>query len=87
MIKIPSFLTKLSKEEKAENMELYKGWVGHPLTEKLAEHLEAHYTKLLEEEEKSTFLTLFQSKWERAKLLAKRELLRSILKDLSIKRS
>lgn len=81
-VRIPSFLTKLNPEEKAEMMKQFKSWKKWAVAEAMVEHLEEELTKLIQAEEKDSPLSWFQSRWSRARNLAKRELLRQIIKDL-----
>lgn len=82
MIRIPSFLTKLDKELKQDLMLKYKRWKNNEVTNELRDFLEGELTKLTIEDERDNFSTLFQTKWQRAKRLGKREQLRNLLKDL-----
>ena len=81
--KIPSFLTPLDKETKAEVM---KEWITVSNSRSL-EHLQAYLQqevdRLVMEDEKGSFTTFFQTKWNRAKNLGKREVLRKLIKDLT----
>jgi len=82
-IRIPSFLTKLDKEEKTEAMKEYMQWKIQFCTEYLAKHLEEELERLILEDEKRSCVTWFQTKWSKAKALGKREVLRHIIKDLT----
>jgi len=82
-IRIPSFLKKLDKEEKYERMKEYMVWRNQHCTEYMKKHLESELTKLVEEEEKSSFPTWFQTRWNKAKSLGRRQVLRQIIKDLT----
>jgi len=82
MIRVPSFLTKHDKELKTELMLEFKAWKTNKVTNELRDFLEGELTKLITEDEKDNFSTLFQTKWQQAKRLGKREQLRNLLKDL-----
>lgn len=82
-IRIPSFLTKLDKEEKQEMMKEYMQWKLQFCTEYLAKYLEDELERLVLEDEKRDYTTWFQTKWSKAKALGKREVLRHIIKDLT----
>jgi len=82
MIRVPSFLTKHDKELKQELMLEFKAWKTNKVTNELRDFLEGELTKLITEDEKDNFSTLFQTKWQQAKRLGKREQLRNLLKDL-----
>ncbi len=81
-IRVPSFLTKHDQELKQELMLEFKRWKTNKVTNELRDFLEGELTKLITEDEKDNFSTLFQTKWQRAKRLGKREQLRNLLKDL-----
>lgn len=81
--RIPSFLTTLDKETKAEVM---KEWItvsNSRSLEYLRTHLQQEVERLVQEDEKSGFSSWFQTKWNRAKNLGKREVLRKLTKDLT----
>lgn len=81
--KIPSFLTPLDKETKAEVM---KEWItvsNSRSLEHLQTYLQQEVDRLVMEDEKGSFTTFFQTKWNRAKNLGKREVLRKLIKDLT----
>ena len=81
-VRIPTFLLCTPKEILSETLQRYKLWKQDVTCEQLVEHLESKLDTLMLEEEKFTPVSLFQSKYERAKNLGKREVLRSIIKDL-----
>lgn len=81
-VRIPTFLVGTPKEKLGETLTEYHIWQRADTCEKLVGHLEDKLEKLLLEEEKDSPLSLFQSKYNRAKNLGKREILRSIIKDL-----
>jgi len=81
-IRVPSFLTKLDKEDKKEMMDQYKTWKGLSLVEYLKSHLQSELDQLILEDEKVTPNSEFQFEWSRAKRLGRREQLRSLIKDL-----
>lgn len=60
----------------------FKAWKTNKVTNELRDFLEGELTKLITEDEKDNFSTLFQTKWQQAKRLGKREQLRNLLKDL-----
>jgi len=82
MIRVPSFLTKLDKEEKREVMKEYMLWKEQYCTTYLVKQLEGELEKLTIEEEKHNFSSYFETRWARAKRLGSRATLRHILKDL-----
>ena len=81
--RIPSFITPLDKEKKEVVM---KEWLhvrkSHSV-EQLASYLQQEVDRLVREDEKASFTTWFQTKWNRAKNLGKREVLRKLIKDLT----
>lgn len=81
--RIPSFLTTLDKETKTEVM---KEWItvsNSRSLEYLRAYLQQEVERLVQEDEKSGFSSWFQTKWNRAKNLGKREVLRKLTKDLT----
>ncbi len=81
-IRVPSFFIIHYQELKQELMLEFKLWKTNTVTNELRDFLEGELTKLTTEDEKDNFSTLFQTKWQRAKRLGKREQLRNLLKDL-----
>ena len=81
-IRVPSFLTHLDKEEKREMIKQWSTLKGYKCIDLLAEHLENQLDQLVIEDEKSSPVTWFQSKWSSAKRLGRREQLRLLIKDL-----
>ena len=81
-VRIPSFLTKLDPEQKKEMMQQYSSWKRWGVAELMVKHLEDELTKLILEDEKDSPLSWFQSRWNRAKRLGKREAIRHLIKDL-----
>ena len=81
-VRVPSFLTKLDKERKMSMMKQFTSWKKWEVSELLAQHLKDELDRLIEEEEKGSFLTWFQTRWSIAKRLGKREQLRQLIKDL-----
>ena len=81
--RIPSFLTRLGKEEKEMVM---KEWLtvqqSHSMSH-LRKSLQSELDRLIKEDEKSSFSTWFQTKWSRSKNLGKREILRKLINDLT----
>jgi hypothetical protein len=82
MIRVPSFLTKVDKEEKQDLMKEYVLWKKQHCTEYLVKKLEDELDKLIIDEEKNNFSSYFETRWARAKRLGSRATLRHILKDL-----
>jgi len=82
MIKVPSFLTKVDKAEKEELMKEYMQWKESDCTLYLASKLESELDKLVTEDEKNSFSSYFQTRWNRAMNLGKRSIYRQLLKDL-----
>ena len=82
LIKVPSFLTKLDKEDKMEMMKQLKSWKSWAVAEHLVVYLESELERLIEEEEKGSFPSWFQTRWSKAKSLGRREQLRHLIKDL-----
>lgn len=81
-VRVPSFLTRLDQEKKTELMQLYKQWKSDPVAELMVEHLENELTKLTIEDEKDSPFSWFQSRWNTAKRLGKRDAIRHLIKDL-----
>lgn len=82
-VRVPSFLTRLDQEKKAEMMKQYKAWKAWEVAEHLKTHLQNELDKLIQEEEQSSFTTWFQTRWSKAKSLGRREQLRQLIKDLT----
>ena len=82
-IRIPSFLTKLDKEQKLEMVKQWSTLKGYACIDLLKEHLESELNFLIVEDEKSSYVTWFQTKWSKARRLGRREQLRSMIKDLT----
>jgi len=82
-IRIPSFLTKLDQEKKKEMIKQWSTLKGYECIDLLKESLEDQLDLSIEEDEKSSFTTWFQTKWSRAKRLGRREILRKMIKDLT----
>jgi len=82
-IRVPSFLTKLDKEEKKEMMIGYMQWKKHPVAESLVKYLEGELERLTLEDEKNSFSSWFQTRWNLSSRLGKRQVIRAILKDLT----
>ena len=81
-IKIPSFLTKLDREEKVEMTKQWSTLKGYKCFDLLQEHLENQLEQLISTDETSGFASWFQTKWNLAKSHGKREILRKLIKDL-----
>lgn len=81
-IRIPSFLTKLDKERKVELMKEYQQWKEWEVTELLKQQLQDELDQLIQQDEKNSFSTWFETRWMKAKRLGKREVIRQLLKDL-----
>jgi len=56
---------------------------GYECIDLMKEHMEDELEKLILEDEKSSYVTWFQTKWSRAKRLGRREQLRTTIKDLT----
>ena len=56
---------------------------GYECIDLMKEHMELELDALILEDEKSSCLTWFQTKWGRAKRLGRREQLRNAIKDLT----
>ena len=82
-IRVPSFLTKLDKEKKVEMVKQWSTLKGYECIDLMQEHFEIQLEQLIIEEEKSSPMTWFQSKWSSAKRLGRREQLRLLIKDLT----
>jgi len=82
-IRVPSFLTKLDKEEKVEMIKQWSTLKGYRCIDLMKEHLEDELERLIQEDEKASPVTWFQSKWGKAKRLGRREQLRKTIKDLT----
>ena len=82
-IRVPSFLTKLDKEKKVEMIKQWSTLKGYECIDLMKQHLEDELAFLLLEDEKSGYVTWFQTKWSRAKRLGRREQLRKTIKDLT----
>lgn len=86
--KVPPHLSKefhaLSQEERLKFIKSYHVWYNHELTQALIESLEERIDSLIkEEEQKSGFSTLFESKYYNAENKAKRKVLRELKKQLN----
>ena len=81
-IRIPAFIVKKDKEEKARLMKQYLQWKQEEVTELLVQNLQGKLDQLIKEDERDTFLSKFQTNSCRAKRLGRRQELRELLKDL-----
>jgi len=81
-VRIPAFLTCLEREKKLEMMKQLKSWKSWEVSQYLVEHLEGELDRLIQEDEKSSFSTWFQTRWSKAKRLGRREQLRQLIRDL-----
>jgi len=81
-VRIPVFLTCLEREKKLEMMKQLKSWKSWEVSQYLLEHLEGELDRLIQEDEKSSFSTWFQTRWSKAKRLGRREQLRQLIRDL-----
>lgn len=79
---IPEFLSHLPKEEKKRLMLQYQSWKKWEIAEIIVKHYEDKLDRLVLEEEKESLLSMFQSKWARAKRMGKRKALRLVIKHL-----
>ena len=82
-IRVPSFLTKLDKEKKVEMIKQWSTLKGYECMDLMKEHMEDELELLMLEDEKSSYVTWFQTKWGSAKRLGRREQLRKTIKDLT----
>ena len=82
-IRVPSFLTKLDKDKKVELIKQWSTLKGYECIDLMKEHLEDELARLILEDEKSSYVTWFQTKWSKAKRLGRREQLRKTIKDLT----
>lgn len=82
LVRIPSFLTSLDKERKQDLMKQYKAWKSWEVADLLKVHLQNELDRLIQEDEKDSPLSWFQTRWSRAKRLGRREQLRQLIKDL-----
>lgn len=80
--KVPAFLSALPKAEKARLMKQYIQWKKWEISDLMVKHYQKHIDRLLEEEEKSSPLSWFQFKWEKAKRIGQRIAFRKIINDL-----
>ena len=81
--RIPSFITSLDKGTKETVMKEWLSVSRSHSIEHLTNYLQQEVDRLVREDEKGSFTTFFQTKWNRAKNLGKREVLRKIIKDLT----
>ena len=81
-IRIPSFLTKLDREEKKEMIKQWSTLKGYKCIDLLLENLEEQLEILSLQDETSGFISWFQTKWSLARNHGKREILRKLIKDL-----
>jgi len=72
------------KLELGEKLTQYAYWQRAEICEMLVKELESKLEKIMLEEERESPISLFQSKYNRAKNLGRREVLRSVIKDLKI---
>ena len=75
-------MTKLDREEKVEMTKQWSTLKGYKCFDLLQEHLESELETLTKIDERTVFLSWFQTKWELAKSHGKREILRKLIKDL-----
>ncbi len=81
-VRIPTFLTRLDQEEKVEMMKQYQSWKTWKVAEYMVDHLQAELDRLIQEDEKGSPISWFQTRWSKAKRLGKREQIRRLIKDL-----
>lgn len=87
-IRIPAFITSPfsethGKEDKEVFLQEYKRWVNSEFTEHLTNHLHKLLKhKIQEDEDKTSFASLFESKYSRAHSLGYRKALRELIKQL-----
>ena len=82
-VRVPSFLTKLDKEKKLEMIKQWSTLKGYECIELMKAQMEDELEFLMQEDEKSGYVTWFQTKWSKAKRLGRREQLRKTIKDLT----
>lgn len=88
MFKVPKHLSKefgsLSTEGKEKFIRSYKVWYESDFTQELIKSLDQKIQdSVLKEEQEPNFKTLFESKYNRAKVLAERSTLRKLLATLN----
>ena len=82
-IRVPSFLTRLDKDKKVEMIKQWSTLKGYECIDLMKEEMENELEFLMQEDEKSSYVTWFQTKWSRTKRLGRREQLRKTIKDLT----
>lgn len=83
-VRVPFFYEDCTQTELQEKLKLFKVWANDTVTNDFKLSLEKRLEVLIKDEEKENPISWFQSRYNRAKNLAKRELLRSLIKDLSL---
>ena len=87
MFKVPKHLSKqfnsLDTEGKEKFIRSYKVWYDSELTQALISDLEKKIQdSIVQEEQETSFTTLFQSKYHKARVLAERSTVRKLLNSL-----
>ena len=82
-VRVPSFLTKLDQVKKKEMIKQWSTLKGYECIDLMKEYMEDELTRLIQEDEKSSYNSWFQTKWGSAKRLGRREQLRNTIKDLT----
>ena len=82
-IRVPSFLTRLDKDKKVEMIKQWSTLKGYVCIDLMKEEMENELEFLMQEDEKSSYVTWFQTKWSSAKRLGRREQLRKSIKNLT----
>lgn len=80
--KVPSFISPLPQEEKAEAMKEYIIFKKSGIAKMMVKHYEGKLDLLIRDDEDDSPLSWFQSKWSRAKRLGERLAYRKLIKDL-----
>lgn len=72
-----------TKEQKQEFIQSYKIWLEHPHTQALMKDFEERVQSLIKEDERTDFVSWFQTKYHSAANKGQRQLLRNVLKQLN----
>lgn len=86
--KVPPHLSKefnalKTKEQKQEFIQSYKIWLDNPFTGALLKDFEDRIQELIKEDERTDFVSWFQTKYTSAANKGQRALLRNVLKQLN----
>ena len=82
-VRVPSFLTRLDKDKKVEMIKQWSTLKGYECMDLMRQDMMDELEFLMQEDEKSSYVTWFQTKWSKAKRLGRREQLRKTIKDLT----